>query len=351
MDPMTWISMDPLSRAIARSASPLLILLVLVVGISCGDDAPAELDSVVFMAGFKAQANLPFVAAYVAQEQGYFEEQGLAVEIKHAGSGEHLKLLMSGDVDFTTAAASSVLKRRSDPELPIVAFALFGQRGQQAYIALGDSGISTLSDWETKTFGYKVAVPPDYLAMLKASGVDPSKITEVNAGFDPRVLTERKVDILAVFKSNEPDTLRRMGFEVTSWEPESYGVPNLGLTYITRQQMADDKPDLIRRFLKATLKGVQFAFDNTEETLDIVLEYAPMGDREHQRFMLETELTDAVSALTQDNGLGWMTEAQWKALYDMLLEFEALPNAFDYRTAYSDRFLREVYEGGELRWP
>ena len=108
---MTWISMDPLSRAIARSASPLLILLVLVVGISCGDDAPAELDSVVFMAGFKAQANLPFVAAYVAQEQGYFEEQGLAVEIKHAGSGEHLKLLMSGDVDFTTAAASSPPKR------------------------------------------------------------------------------------------------------------------------------------------------------------------------------------------------------------------------------------------------
>ena len=338
-----------MSRLIAKRVP--LLFLVLVAGLSCGGEEPAELDRVVFMAGFKAQANLPFVAAYVAQERGYFSEQGLAVDIKHAGSGEHLKLLMSGDVDFTTAAAQSVLKRRSDPELPIVAFALFGQRGQQAYIALGDSGMSTPKDWETKTFGYKISVPPDYLAMLKASGVDRSTITEVNAGFDPRVLTEGRVDILAVFKSNEPDTLRRMGFEVTSWEPESYGVPNMGLTYITRQDMVNDKPDLIGRFLKATLKGVEYAFDNTEETLDIILKYAPNEDREHQRFMLETELADAVSSLTQENGLGWMTDAQWKDLYDMLLEFEALPNPFDYRTAFSDRFLREVYDGGKLRWP
>ena len=343
--------METSSRIIEKRVPLLGLFLLLVAALSCGEEAPGEPDKVVFMAGFRAQANLPFVAAYVAQEQGYFGEQGLAVDIKHAGSGEHLKLLMSGDVDFTTAAATSVLKRRSDPELPVVAFALFGQRGQQAYIALGDSGIGTLKDWETKTFGYKISVPPDYEAMLKASGVDRSKITEVNAGFDPRVLTEGKVDILAVFKSNEPDTLRRMGFEVTSWEPESYGVPNLGLTYITRQDMVDDKPDLIGRFLKATLKGVEYALENTEETLDIILKYAPNEDREHQRFMLETELADAVSTLTQQNGLGWMTDAQWKGLYDMLLEFEALPNPFDYRTAFSDRFLHEVYKGGELRWP
>ena len=343
--------METLSGLIAKRVTLQALFLVLVAGLSCGGEEPGELDRVVFMAGFKAQANLPFVAAYVAQERGYFSDQGLAVDIKHAGSGEHLKLLMSGDVDFTTAAAASVLKRRSDPELPIVAFALLGQRGQQAYIALGDSGMSTLRDWETRTFGYKISVPPDYLAMLKANGVDRSKITEVNAGFDPRVLTEGRVDILAVFKSNEPDTLRRMGFEVISWEPESYGVPNLGLTYITRQEMADDKPDLISRFLKATLKGIEYAFDNTDETLDIILKYAPNEDREHQRFMLETELADAVSGLTQANGLGWMTDAQWKSLYDMLLEFDALPNPFDYRTAFSDRFLREVYEDGALRWP
>jgi ABC-type nitrate/sulfonate/bicarbonate transport system substrate-binding protein len=327
-------------------------LLVTLAAVACGGEEPEGVpDRVVFMAGFKAQANLPFVAAYVAQEEGYFEAQGLDVEIRHAGSGEHLKLLLAGDVDITTAAATSVLKRRSDPDIPVVAIALFGQRGQQAYVALSDSGMSTPNDWEGKTFGYKTSVPPDYLAVLKASGADRSKITEVNAGFDPRVLTEGRVDVLAVFNSNEPDTIRRLGFEVTTWEPEDYGVPNIGLTYIATEDTVDSRSDLVERFLKATLKGVEFALANVEETVDIVLKYAPGADRDHQRFMLETELADARSDLTGRNGVGWMTDEQWMALYDYLLEWDALPNPFDYKDAFTDRFLRGVYDEGELSWP
>ena len=196
----------PATTPMTRALMALVLVALLGAGIMC----TSEPDKLVFMAGFRAQANLPFVAAYVAQEKGYFEDQGLDVEIRHASTGEHLKLLLSGDVDITTAAASSVLKRRSDPGLPIVAFALFGQQSQQAYVALGNSGINTPKDWEGKTFGYKISVPPDYLAILEANGVDRSTINEVKVGFDPRVLTEGKVDVLAVFNSNEPDTIRRL---------------------------------------------------------------------------------------------------------------------------------------------
>ena len=325
----------------------LVLIALLAAGIVC----TGEPDKVVFMAGFRAQANLPFVAAYVAQEKGYFEDQGLDVEIRHASSGEHLKLLLSGDVDITTAAASSVLKRRSDPGLPIVAFALFGQHGQQAYAAMGDSGINTPKDWEGKTFGYKISVPPDYLAILEANGVDRSTINEVKVGFDPRVLTEGKVDVLAVFNSNEPDTIRRLGFSVNTWEPETYGVPNLGLTYITSTDIVDEKPEVVRRFLKATMRAMQDIRTDPGEAVDIVLEYAPEEDREHQQFMLRTELDDSISPITDANGAGWMTADQWQKLYDMLLQYEAIPNPFDYTTAYTDRFLQDIYQDGNLDWP
>ena len=333
--------------AVCLAAAPL----------ACGDGEEAEgPDKVVFMAGFKPQANLPFVAAYVAQEKGYFRDQDLDVEIRHAPRGGHLQLLLIGDVDFTTAAATSVLKRRADPEIDIVAFVLFGQKGQQIYIALRDSGIQTVKDWEGKTFGYKTSVPPDYLAMLKANGVDRSKIREFNAGFDPRVLTEGRVDILAVFKANEPNMIRNLpegGFEVTMWDPADHGVPSMGLTYITRQELADGRPDLVERFLKAALKGVDFALDrsNMEETLDIVLRFAPDEDREHQRFMLETELRDAVSPLTDRQGVGRMAEEQWRELYQHLIDFDALPGPYDFRTAFTVRFLQAVYEGNTLLWP
>ena len=340
MSHMGWIRRTGLLMGLA--------LCLALTAVACGRTS----DTVVFMAGFKPQANLPFVAAYVAQEKGFFREQGLEVEILHAGAGgQHLKLLLAGDVDFTTAAASSVLKRRADPGVPIVAIALFGQRGQQTYVTLKESGIETLKDWEGKTFGYKISPPPDYLAMLKAGGVDRSRITEVNAGYDPRVLTEGRVDILAVFKSNEPDIIRRLGFDIDLWDPENYGVPSMGLTYITRQELVDQEPDLVERFTKASLKAVEYIFNNREEALDIVMKYAPDDQREHQGFMLETELRDAVGPVTDQHGQGWMTDAQWKALYEHLLEFEALPGPFDYQTAYADRFLRAIYEDGELRWP
>lgn len=320
-------------------------------GAASSDPQASEPRRVVFMAGFKPQANLPFVAVYVARERGYFAEQGLDVDIRHASTGEHLKLLLSGDVHFTTAAATSVLKRRSDPGAPITAIALFGQRGEQSYMALADRGIDELADWEGRTFGYKTSVPPDYLAMVKAEGVDRSAIREVRVGFDPRVLTEGQVDVLAVFKSNEPDTVRRLGFDVTLWDPADFGVPTLGLTYITRTDTAENDPDLVTRFLKATMKGFDFALNNPDETVDIVMKFAPDENREHQAFMLNAELGDAIGEVTDRSGLGAMSDAQWSALYAHLIEFEALPEPFDYRTAFTTSFLDEIYDGASLNWP
>lgn len=336
-----------------RALYAVVLLSFALISAACGGgtDADDSLDRVVFMAGFKPQANLPFVAAYVAQERGYFAEQRVDVDILHATSGEHLKLLVAGDVHVTTAAASSVLKRRSDPQLPIVAFALLGQSGQQAYMALDESGISTLKDWEGRAFGYKISVPPDYLAMLQSADVDRERITEVQAGFDPRVLTEGRVDVLAVFKSNEPNIVRGLGHEVVMWDPADYGVPNMGLTYITTDDYAAQSSDVLDRFLRAALKALEFVQSNPEAALDIVMKYAPKEDRDHQRFMLETEIADAVSQLTEERGIGWMTDDQWRTLYEHLIDFDALERPFDYRTAFTTSFLQRAYEDGNLRWP
>ena len=254
--------MTPGPAAIPRAGTtgrlwPALLLVVAAAhaGHAAGAAEIAPLPrSMTFMAGFKPQANLPFVAAYVAQERGYFAEQGLDVTIHHS-TGQHLQLLLSGDVDVTTAAAGSVLKRRADPGVPIRAIALFGQRGQQTFIALADAGIDSPRDWEGKTVGYRISLPPEYLAIVDAAGVDREQVQEVRVGFDPRILVQGKVDVLAVFKSNEPDTIRGLGFDVVQFDPAAYGVPALGLTYITREELIAEQPELIARFLKAALKG------------------------------------------------------------------------------------------------
>lgn len=294
-----------------------------------------------FMAGYKPQANLPFVGAYVAKEKGFFAEEGLDVTIRHSGGGgEHLQLLSAGEVDVTTQDAAVLLKRRAEPGLPLVSLALIGQRGQQAFVALTESGIETPQDWVGKKVGYKGTPPPDLFALLHAAGVNPDEVEMVNVGFDPRTLTEGLVDVYPVFKSNEPDIIRSWGFEVNIWDAADFGVPTLGLTYITSEDIIQKKPDQLRRFMKAVIRGIEYARDHREEAVEIVMKYAgDQADPAHMRFMLDTELADAVSPVTEAHGLGWQTAEQWQALHDMLVQYEAIAHPIDVTEAFTTDFL------------
>jgi len=300
--------------------------------------------SIAFMAGYKPQANLPFVGVYVAQEKGFFEQEELDVTIEHSpGRGEHLQLLTAGKVHVTTQDAAVLLKRRAEPGLPLVSIALLGQRGQQAFAALKSSGLSSPKYWEGHTVGYKGTPPPDLFAIMAAAGVNSEKVELVNVGFDPRVLTEGQVDVYPVYKSNEPYLISNWGYDITLWDADDFGAPTLGLTYVTSEEILSQDTEALTRFLRAALKGVHYAADYPDEAVDIVLQYTgPETDREHMRFMLETELADAMSDVTDRNGLGWQTLQQWTDLADLLVEYEAMPST-DPSSAFTNQLLEAVY--------
>lgn len=336
-----------------------LVLGLSLILVACGDSAKDEpvsrtasrpVKKLTFMAGFKAQANLPFVGVYVAQEKGFFREQSLDVDIRHAQSGEHLQLLLAGEVQVTTANGAQIIQR-NEQGLPLVSLGLIGQRSEQGYAVLANSGINTVADWTGKTFGYKGSVPAEFLAIAKANNLDPAKVKQVRVGFDPRILTEGQVDILAVFFSNEPDTLARFGFKTRVFDPNDYGIQSLGLTYATSRDYLTKDPDALERFLKAALKGLEYTAQHRDEALDIVMKYAPQDDRDHQRAMMNTELDRALTDLTRKNGIGWQTREQWQSFHDTLLEFKAIQKQVDVSTVYTDEFLKRAYSNGKLVWP
>ena len=346
----------------ARTLLPLFAITLaagLLLG-ACGDDSDDSAsgdvsptasagttqgppDEITFMAGFKPQANLPFVGVYVAQEKGFFKEQNLKVNIEHVTTpGDNFRFLAAGEVQFTTSDASGLLEKHvSDPPLDIVSIALVGQRGQQGFSVLADSGIESPSGWAGKTVGYKGSqVTPDYLAILGASGVDRSSLQEVKVGFDPRILTEGQVDIFPVFVSNEPDTLQKLGYAVKTWEAADFGAPTLGLTYVGMADYVAENPDITQRFINAVLQGIDYADRNREEALDVVMKYAPDEDREHQRYMLETEL-----GMARPGPFGTQTEMQWQKLHDFMVQYGALTGPIDDVSAvFSDRFVKAHYE-------
>lgn len=335
-------------------------LLVLSVASACGPQAissspnhptPTPLRALRFMAGYKPQANLPFVAVYVAQTRGYFTEQGLRVEIQHAsGQGEHLKLLLQGSADVITASADEVLARRSEG-LPVVAFSVLGQRNQRAYAVKADSPIREPKDWEGRLVGFKVEPAPDYLALLASAGVQRDRVREVPVGFDPRLLAAGTVDVYPVFESNEPDTLQRLGVPVRLFKTGDYGVPGLGLTFETRDALVTQDPDLLQRFTKAALRGVEFARDYPDDATAIVMAFAPQEDAAHQRAMLQVELDMAQGPLTATRGPGFSSLDQWRALHDSLLKYGGLKTPADPAAAFTDRFLEAALRDGHVIWP
>lgn len=334
-------------RRATLAAASIAVLLAAVLAAACGgSDEPLTID---YTAGFRAQANLPFVAVYVAQERGFFEDEGVVVNIEHAGfTGNHKAQLAAGEIDVTTLPAAEMLQVRAESGAPYVAVMLFGQRGDFGYAVLESSGIQSPADFAGKIVGTKGVVQAEFLAMAAANGVAQDDMEIVSTGFNPAILAEGEVDVWPVFLSNEPDTLTRvMGEQIRVFEPADYGVPALGVTYIVNEEFLrdGDNREALERFLRAAIRGFQFALDDPAAAIESSLEFFDDdADLIHERFILDTELANAVSPLTDENGLGWFTQKQFADLQAVLINYDAMEGQVDLSVALDRSFLEEIHD-------
>ncbi len=335
----------------------LLLSLALIAGlaaaisVACSGDDSGDALTMTYMAGFKEQANLPFVAVYVAEDQGFFADENLEVEIQHAGfTGAHKGLVLSGEVDITTLPASEMLQIRANTGAPYVAVMLFGQRGDFGYAVLDSSGIESPADFAGRDVGFKGIVQAEFHAMLSAHGLTTDEMNMIDVGFNPVVLVEQQVEVYPVFLSNEPDTLsRNLNQEITVFEAADYGVPTLGVVYLVSEEFLEDETnrEKLTRFLRATVRAFEFSVDDPEAAIESTAKFLPEDpppDLVHERFILDVEIENALSDLTRANGVGWFTQQQFRALTDVLLEYEALDGDIDLEAALDRSFLEDIHQ-------
>jgi ABC-type nitrate/sulfonate/bicarbonate transport system substrate-binding protein len=129
-------------------------------------------------------------------------------------------------------------------------------------------------------------------------------------------------------------------------DPHDFGVPTLGLTFLTLERTVTDDPELVERFLRAALRGVEYAAAHIDEAVEITLSYAEGSDPAHQRFLLETDLINA----QRDDGIGRATLDQWEALEALLRRFEVIETEVDVSLAFDGSFVDALYDDqGRLR--
>jgi NitT/TauT family transport system substrate-binding protein len=284
-----------------------------------------------------------FAGFYAADQQGYYAEENLAVSLlPPSGPGADVFApVVDGTADFGVNFGAGLVIARSQGR-PVTAIAAIYRRYPLAFMTLADSGLARPQDFPGHTI--RTLVPGGsavaFRAMMTRLGLDPDSVQQVDVGYDLEPFLAGELDIWPGYVINEVLTAREQGYEVNLILPEDYGVHLYGDVLFTSDRLIEEKPDLVERFLRATLRGWRYAVENPEEAVAATLKYDDSLDEAHE--MAAVEASVPLIHTGQDQ-IGWMRAEVWEGMQQMLLEQGLLDEPVDLNTVYSMEFLERVY--------
>ncbi|WP_332650540.1 ABC transporter substrate-binding protein [Lysinibacillus sp. 54212] len=313
-----------------------LLLAVMLVG--CSDEkkssekGEAELEKITIMLDW--YPNAVHSALYVAKEKGYFEEQGLDVEIQMpADTNDPLKLAATGKVDLAISYQSQVVQSRAEG-IPVVSVAAYVRHSLDSIMMKKEAGIDSPKDLEGKSVGYPSTIITEAVikTMVEHDGGDFSKVKMTDVGWDliPAVATDKVDAIGGGYINHELVLLNKEGYEMEAFKLDDYGVPdNYELVIVTGEDTLDKKKASIENFWKAVTKGQEFVKENPEEGLQILLANEN-GDSALDK-EVETESLKILLPLMEDEGVpfGHQEEESWKKVADWLYEAGVIETKVD----------------------
>ncbi|BDV29666.1 ABC transporter substrate-binding protein [Microbacterium terricola] len=230
-----------------------------------------------------------FAGYYIAQEKGFFEEEGFDdVEIIPSG-GDIVPqdALVAGDADFAVAWVPKVLGTLEGAGVELTDIAQVFQKSGTLQVSWAGDGIESVADFEGKRIGsWGFGNEWEIFAAMAAEGLDSTTVSITTQGFDMNALLDGDVDAAQAMTYNEwaqilevvnPDTgelYQPDDFDVVSYE-ETDGAMLQDAIWADTERLSDPAyADAAVRFLKAITKGWLFARDNPEESAEIVYDIA-----------------------------------------------------------------------------
>lgn len=315
----------------------ILLFLILAYGCSRDENSSLPMDKISLRLKWRHQPQ--FAGFYAAAARGYYQEENLAVTLEPGGP-EHngVGLVAAGKNDFGVVAPPELIVRRSQG-VPVKAIAVVYRESPLVYFSLDSSGIKKPTDF----IGKKVMVyPRDFVlpALLNKMGIRMTQIQQIPPTFDLAPLFDGRVDIWSGYLINQVVSARSKGYRLNLIFPHDYGIHTYGDAIIARDDTIRDQPDLVRRFLKASLKGWRWAIQNPQEAALLTLSYNPELDEKRQ--VAEMEASVPLIHTGRDN-IGWMKSDIWRDMHQMLLEQRIISQPVPLENVYSMQFLEAVY--------
>jgi NitT/TauT family transport system substrate-binding protein len=241
---------------------------------------------------------------FVAQEKGYYKAAKLDVTIvRGQGSADAVKQVAAGTAQLGFADAAAVILGRGNDSVPVKMVAVVYARPPHAIYVLKDSGIKSPKDLEGRSVADTAfsAVPKMFDAYAKAAGIDGSKVKWVVAAGDalPGMLSLGRVDGIGQFTVGEP-LLRKAAApkEILALSYADVGLDYYSNGIIATDAMIQGKADLVRRFVAATLRGLQDAMADPQSAGRIMNKFHKQVDVD-----IGAGETEMVKRLTEQKGL------------------------------------------------
>jgi len=319
-----------------KSRAWILILVVIIaLGLAVGgyfwlsQEKPGPVEKITF----GVETSILPSAVWVAENKGYFEEEGLDVGIKEFGSGRTAlaTMLNEGNLDMVTVAQTPVMFNSFDRNDYVIIAAMVCSDNDVKILARQDKGIKNPSDLRGKTVGMtKGSTGHFFLGLfLTHSGLKLSEVETIDmeASELPQALEDGRVDAISTWEPHILNAKKLLGENAAVLEPRGgakifredfYFVPNRNFT--------ENNPETLKKFLKAIEKGEEFIQKNKEEAITIVSQRLKV-DKElvvsvWDDFEFQLFLDQAILMTLED-------EARW-AIENNLTTATEVPSYLDY---------------------
>lgn len=215
---------------------------------------------------------------YTAIQKGYYEQEGLKVNIQFpANTNDAISLTAAGKADLGIYYLQDVAMARGNENIPVKAVGTIVQSPLSVVLSLKDKNIKGPKDLVGKKIGYGGTALSESIisTMLEEVGEKKDSAQTVDVGFDlMNSMTTGNVDAtIGCLINHEVPALQEQGFEVNYFSPTEYGVPNYyELVFVAGEDNLNKNSDKIQRFLRASKKGFDDMKANPDESLKILME-------------------------------------------------------------------------------
>jgi ABC-type nitrate/sulfonate/bicarbonate transport system substrate-binding protein len=250
--------------------------------------------------------------------------------------------VLSGEADFGVAGGDVLLAARARGE-PLVGIAAIYQRNPVMLVSLAESNIRLPQDLKGKRIGIDdpgTATYIVYRAFMASQGIDISEVEEIiqKPPLDP--LINGEIDVRTGFVTNQPVVLGQMGYDVEIILPSDYGIDLYSNVIFTTEDIIASQPDLVEKFLRATIQGYDAAIDDPKHAAELSVSYNPdlALENEMASMNFSLPLIRPAGRLT-----GMMEQSAWDMTHQVMLDQGMLDAAIDYNAAFTLDFLNKVH--------